>query len=191
MFWTTVPSEHPTAPTSKSSGLWLKVFLKNLQIILLHHYSTDLHCRVRKCTLHHKNPENRWKESGFWWRTLQKKWHSRLHCTAYVRFFSLTGLIGVGAGTSVNTKNGFSFLDLLMANCRWRNEALACLRQSPAYGWLYEWDEMNAVLWFWPVVNGLAFIQRFSSLTTTQSTLQYLPHSPIHTHINTLMNFTF
>ena len=37
------------------------------------------------------------------------------------------------------------------------------------------------------MVNGLAFIEYLSSLITTQSALQYLPHSPIHTHINTLI----
>ena len=34
----------------------------------------------------------------------------------------------------------------------------------------------------WWMVNGLAFIYRFFSLMTTQATLQYLLHSPIHSH---------
>ena len=37
------------------------------------------------------------------------------------------------------------------------------------------------------IENRLAFFWYTSDLPTTQSTLQHLPHSPIHTHIHTLM----
>ena len=37
------------------------------------------------------------------------------------------------------------------------------------------------------MVNDLAVLLRFCSLLTAQSALQYIPHSPIHTHIHTLM----
>ena len=36
------------------------------------------------------------------------------------------------------------------------------------------------------LVNGLAFLECFSSLLTAQGALQHSSHSPIHTHIHTL-----
>ena len=39
VFGIILPLEHPTAAKTKSSGWWLQVFLKNLEIILLLHYS--------------------------------------------------------------------------------------------------------------------------------------------------------